>query len=108
MHRASTMSIGPRCAFVSIAPFVEVHNTCQIISLSDIPGRTFASASGQDVESMQKYSAMRAYSPELVLPDDEVVPVYNINTCFDVRERRAADGRRQASLPADEGNAGLR
>jgi hypothetical protein len=55
---------------------------------------------------MQKNGAMRAYSPELALPDDEAVPVYNINTCFDVREPAPHD-RGESSLPPAGIDTGL-
>jgi hypothetical protein len=56
---------------------------------------------------MQKNGAMRACSPELALPDDEAVPVYNINTCFDVRDQRVPDDRGEINLAAAGIDIGL-
>lgn len=43
----------------------------------------------------------------MAFPDDEAVPVYNINTCFDVREPRAPDRRDETGLPAAGLDSGL-
>jgi hypothetical protein len=56
--------------------------------------------------SMQNNGATRARSPELAFLNEDAVPVYNINTCFDVREQ-APDSRYEAILPAGAAGIGL-
>jgi hypothetical protein len=106
MHRASISNIGPRYAFVSITSFVEHHNICPKISLNDVLGWMPTAARGQDVESMQKSSAQRA-SLEMAFSDAEAVPVYIINTCFDVREQGTREGEDEITLPAGAADTGL-
>jgi hypothetical protein len=43
----------------------------------------------------------------MAFTDDEAVPVYNINTCFDVREQRAPERLDEADLPAAGIDTGL-
>jgi hypothetical protein len=51
-------------------------------------------------KSMQKNSARRATPLEMAFPDTEAVPVYIINTCFDVRERVGPESGDEITLPA--------
>ena len=56
---------------------------------------------------MQNNGATRARSPELAFPNQDAVPVYNINTCFDVRDQGAPESRDETSSPAGAAGLGL-
>jgi hypothetical protein len=61
----------------------------------------------QDWTSMQNNGARRARSPEMAFPNEEAVPVYNINTCFDVREQGAPASRDGTISPVGAADIGL-